>query len=222
MSIRKLVNVFENTGLSGFLARQAQKPNGWFAPISARMMNNANKGLEYLGLDLLELNGDEHILEIGFGNGRIMKEISNRLDSGKIHGIDISDKMLEVCSKKMKQEINTGKVSLSKASVEEIPFEDESFDKVFSCNTIYFWPEPEKNILEIKRLIKPGGAFICGFRTTDELDTFPFVKGNKSIFKNTYTEQGLQSFLEKAGFKNVEIKSQKDEPVDSHIAVSIR
>ena len=222
MAIKKIVQVFHGLGLSTFLAKQAQNPNGWFAPIAIKMMNDTNKDLEYLGLDLINIQGNEDILEVGFGNGRIMAEMCKKLDTGKIYGIDISVKMIADCSNRLKHEIKQGKIKLEKAGVDKIPLENDSVDKVFTCNTVYFWPEPLLNAQEILRVLKTGGTFLCGYRTDEEMDTFSFVQSNKSIFQNTFSEPEMKQFLQDAGFSKVEIICKAGKPLDSHFALATK
>ncbi|MHC0443676.1 class I SAM-dependent methyltransferase, partial [Flavobacterium sp. 3-210] len=49
----------------------------------------------------------------------------------------------------------------------KIPFEDETFDKVFTVNTIYFWQKPEDLLSEIYRVLKPNGNFCLTFAEED-------------------------------------------------------
>ena len=39
-------------------------------------------------------------------------------------------------------------------------FNEKSFDKIFTINTVYFWEEPEKIMTQIHRVLKPKGLFI--------------------------------------------------------------
>ena len=46
------------------------------------------------------------------------------------------------------------------ASVSAIPYEDNTFDLVTAVETLYFWPTPEADLPEIKRVMKPGGQLL--------------------------------------------------------------
>lgn len=210
-------------GFSSYFAKQLSNPHGFFGSrLITVMMNKGNAELEYFGLELMNLQGNEHILEIGFGNGRIMQEMNQQLSNGKIHGIDISDSAIAHTTKRLKQEVKSGKVVLQKASVEQIPTGDNTFDKAFTCNTIYFWPDLEACAKEILRTLKPGGTFYCGFRVADTMKNYPFVMKRRDIFKNTMTEGEVKALFEKAGFSQVEIKVKKSDFVDSYFAVAVK
>lgn len=210
-------------GFNGYFARQLSNPHGFIGSrFITKMMNQGNAELEYFGLELMNIQGGEHILEIGFGNGRIMEEMSKQLSEGEIYGIDISQEMIAHTTKRLKQEVKSGKVKLEKASVESIPADDNSFDKAFTCNTIYFWPDLDKCAKEVLRTLKPGGSFYCGFRVAETMKRYPFVASHRDIFKHAMTEEEVKSLFEKAGFSKVEIKVKKSEFVDSYFAVAVK
>ena len=191
-------------GLKSFLAKQARRPSGWFGRvITSWILNKANASLEDMGLELMDIKEVDHILEIGFGNGRLISKMASRLNSGFIAGIEISDAMLTVARKKNKKHIELGVVELKEASVSNIPYSDQSFDKVFTSNTIYFWPDPEKDIQEVYRVLKPGGTFYCAMRPKKDLLSRNMIKSQRNIFENIYSPEEMEEFLRSSGFKEV-------------------
>jgi len=59
------------------------------------------------------------------------------------------------------------------ADVEKMPFDDETFDVIYTANTVYFWRDAEKAVSEIKRVLKPGGKFINLALTKEGFEKFP-------------------------------------------------
>ena len=51
------------------------------------------------------------------------------------------------------------------ADAAALPFPEAFFDVVLSVNTIYFWPDPDKVLAEMKRILKPGGRLVLGYRS---------------------------------------------------------
>lgn len=52
---------------------------------------------------------------------------------------------------------------LRRGSVEKLPFEGESFDKVLSINSMQVWPDAVAGLREIRRVMKAGGRIALGF-----------------------------------------------------------
>ena len=57
-----------------------------------------------------------------------------------------------------------------------MPFPDARFDKAYSVHALYFWKSPVIHLREIRRVLRPGGRLVLGFRTKDDgsgADAFP-------------------------------------------------
>lgn len=209
--------------LKKFLARQAYQPSGLFGSlIAGRAFNKTNGNLEDMALNQMPIRENSTILEIGFGNGRLINKIGNQLQTGKIYGIEISKPMLAQAKKLNQKLIEQGVVELQEGSIEQIPFEDHMFDVIVTHNTIYFWPDPKNNIQEVLRVLKPGGSFYCGFRQEDQMKQVTVMNQNRDIFKNLYSQERMEQFLSESGFKQVSTDHQKDKPLDNVLAVARR
>ena len=51
-------------------------------------------------------------------------------------------------------------MSVIEASVDDLPFADSSFDVVTTVESFYFWPNPECDLAEVWRVLRPGGRFL--------------------------------------------------------------
>ena len=203
------------TPVKEFLAKQARMPYGWFGRLVApRVFNKENKAMEAFAYELVKPEKADTLLEIGFGNGRLISEIMSLIDEGKVYGVELSEAMLDRARAKNKQWLEHGKLELKQGSVTELPYPDATFDKVFTVNTIYFWPDPENNLKEIKRVLKPGGYFICVMRLKDQMTALngPFknsiVTNNRAIFENLFDGGAAKALFESAGFQEVRVQSK--------------
>lgn len=81
-----------------------------------------------------------------------------------------------------------------------MPFDNESFDVVVSTEVLEHVPSPDEYLLEIKRVLKPGGIFFF---------TVPFLMSLHEIPHDyyRYTPYALERIFKKAGFKIIEIKA---------------
>lgn len=193
------------SSIKNYLANQARRPTGLFGRIIAPIVfNRENKQMEQFGLELLDPQKDDQILEIGPGNGRLISEIMPKIQSGKVCAIDISKQMVNLAYKRNKQWIDEDMLEIRKASISDIPYPGKYFDKVFTCNTIYFWPEPTKDLQEVLRVLKPGGEFICALRSKQQMESFnSVVRENKDVFQNLYQEKDVIQLFREAGYQQV-------------------
>ena len=44
--------------------------------------------------------------------------------------------------------------------MESLSFADDTFDKITTVESFYFWPAPQENLKEVRRVLKPGGTFV--------------------------------------------------------------
>ena len=97
------------------------------------------------------------VLELGCGTGKLwLKNKENINNSLNITLSDFSKSMLKIAKDKLKEvEYN---FKYEEINVESIPYEDNSFDVVIAEHMIYFAPNIEKALLEIRRILKPGGV----------------------------------------------------------------
>ena len=57
-----------------------------------------------------------------------------------------------------------GRVVLCRANVSRLPFASGCFDRVCAVNSFQFWPAPEKDLQELRRVLKPGGLLALTLR----------------------------------------------------------
>ena len=93
-------------------------------------------------------------------------------------------------------------------SVERIIFAKDWFDAVTAFETVYFWPDLPQCFREVYRVLKPGGTFlICNESNgdTDKDEKWTEIIGGMTIYKDAE----LKTYLEQAGFHEVQIHKKK-------------
>ena len=156
------------------IARQLRKPEGSAGLEVARRMNQANEFLYDFTLDEMLVSNHQSILEIGFGNGKFFYKQFNRAEELQITGLDFSDDMIRAAQSMNQDYIEQGKLILIKGQSDKMPFPNSSFDIVFCINVAYFWDEPQDHLLEIYRVLRPGGRLYTTIRTPESLAKMPF------------------------------------------------
>ncbi len=112
-------------------------------------------------VSLLDISPTDHVLEIGFGPGIAVEEVSRLASRGRVVGVDHSEVMVRRALKKNAEGVRSGLVDLRHGSVAGLRDldlgKDRAFDKVFAVNSMGFWPDPTERLRELRRLLRPGG-----------------------------------------------------------------
>ena len=116
-------------------------------------------------LELMNVS-PEKILDAGCGTGFCTRILDKKFSKAKTIGVDIAPGMIEFAKQK-KGFFN--KIDYQVADVEQLPFNDNSFDLVFSNLAVQWSVEPKKVFLELNRVLKPGGLLIFSSMGPDTL-----------------------------------------------------
>ncbi|MEI2739741.1 MAG: class I SAM-dependent methyltransferase [Chitinophagaceae bacterium] len=190
------------------MAKQLRRPSGAMGGKVGNMMNKANEFLYDFTLDVMSPSASQSILEIGFGNGRFFNKIFSKANMLKVTGLDFSETMFKAASDNNKELIATGKLHLHFGSSDKLPFADNSFDKIFCINVIYFWDEPQQHLQEMFRVLKSGGRFYATVRTKESMLKMPFTKYGF----NFYDSNNWKTLLNEAGLTFIG-ETATDEPI---------
>ncbi len=101
------------------------------------------------------INKSTYALDIGCGTGRWTKYLSDKL--GFIEALDPSDAVF--AADELLKDIKN--VRITKASVETIPFDDETFDFAMSIGVLHHIPDTQKAMADCVKKLKKGGYFYC-------------------------------------------------------------
>lgn len=148
------------------------------------------------------------ILELGCGNGNHWEGKIDTIPNGcSLVLSDFSEGMLDLVREKFSTNKN---VSIKQIDIQEIPFEDETFDVVIANHMLFHVPDLNKALLEVKRVLKVDGVFYSA--TDGNGGMRPFLHNAIVKFEPTstaFTEQlpfNLQNGCEILNkyFKNVQ------------------
>ena len=157
----------------------------------------------------LEIPPDCRILDVGCGSGWAVYEMSRYAVKGRLIGIDISPAMVAKASSSYGE---PDRVTFLQGEAEQIPLEDNSFDLVVSFESVFFWPDISKALMEIHRVLVPGGclAIFTGLYEGMKFQRFmmrisQFFVGDLHIFLRTAQE--YKGFFCEAGFSHISQES---------------
>lgn len=100
----------------------------------------------------LFLKGDEHILDIGCGDGKITALLAQRVPHGKVVGIDPSESMLNKANS-----VYLDNLAFVKNRAEDFAY-DEQFDHIIAIHVMHWIQEQAKALENIHKHLKPNGC----------------------------------------------------------------
>lgn len=109
-------------------------------------------------VEIVEVQPNDKILEIGFGPGISVQEMAKLASNGHIAGIDYSELMLARAKKRNLQAIQEGRVDLKHGNVSDLPSFGVTFDKIVAINNVMYWPNLTESLEGLRMTLKPGGA----------------------------------------------------------------
>jgi ubiquinone/menaquinone biosynthesis C-methylase UbiE len=132
----------------------AGKVAGW---VMAHRPSNRRRNSWVAGL--LEVRPTDRILEIGFGPGLAIVELSRHVGpGGQVYGIDHSEVMLRRVTRRNAAAIQAGRVTLMLGSVGQLPPAlDGPFDAILAVNSLGFWAAPAGRLEDLRSRLTPGG-----------------------------------------------------------------
>lgn len=157
-------------------------------------------------------------LEVGSGPGYLGLEWLKKTRGTRLKGIDISADMIELARKNaLEYGYTNGRVEYILSSADMMPFDDNTFDVVFSNGSLHEWEHPVDTFNQMQRVLKPGGLFFVSDLRRDMnflvkgfmyLVTRPrqIRPGLITSIRAAYTPNELAGILQKSVFNRWKIK----------------
>ncbi|MDQ3481178.1 MAG: class I SAM-dependent methyltransferase [Actinomycetota bacterium] len=158
------------------LARQLGRPDGMRGRFVARGLNRGNRGTVTAAVDATGVGSGQTAADIGFGGGVGLPLLLVRvLPGGHVHGVDLSDTMLDRAKRRYRKETLAGSLTLHAGSITALPLSDESLDAAITVNTIYFVADLDQAFTELARVLRPSGRVVVGLGDPAVMAKLPFT-----------------------------------------------
>ena len=135
------------------------------------------------------------VLDVGCGTGYTTEGLLGHEGVVEVVGLDMNSVQLGRASKKLHRKNN--RVSFSRGDAENLPFGDNLFDVVVSIGAIEYFPDPDRAIFEMARVVKQGGLVVVG---GPEYGWFRKVALDKFFYSPSMDE--TTEMLSKSGLKD--------------------
>ena len=120
-------------------------------------MNRRHSALTDWGLEHVRVGSRDVVLDVGCGGGRTIEKLAGLTSEGKVYGIDHAEESVAAARRLNERLIQIGRVDVRQTSVSNLPFDANTFDLVTAIETHFWWPDMDRGMREIERVLKPGG-----------------------------------------------------------------
>ena len=136
-------------------------PKGFIGRLMLSGMNMGHSPMAKWGFSQFDIPDKANIVDIGCGGGYNLKRLLAACPEGKVFGVDISEESVKKSIAVNKKEVGR-RCKVIQESAEKLPFKDQVLDLATAFETVYFWPDPQENFKEVRRVLKEGGRFfVC-------------------------------------------------------------
>ena len=159
-------------------------------------------------IEMLTLKGEELILDLATGTGRVARPLSKHIKGGRIVGVDQALAMLDVGHQ---HEDPIPHYDQSAGEADKLPFKTNTFDRAFVSFSLHHFGNPSGAASEVLRVLKNSGRFVVLDpiieEAKDSVDIQLETKINQ-VFRRTHgndfryhTASSIQHLLTKAGYR---------------------
>ena len=195
--------------LTRFLIKQSQKPSGLVGRVITKIWSFYFKKLSLWAIKQTTISGNYRILEIGYGGGSTIKNLLALNKNLEIHGIDISKESYRTAQRVHSDSIRKGSVQLKIGNVENIPYQNNYFDRVFAIQTHIFWKDIKKSFQEVYRVLSSNSTLIIAsekekinYHMTDYRTSHEFIQLLTSIGFSKIEEKQNRNWILYAVYKD--------------------
>lgn len=190
------------------MERRSERPQLSAADIWARFGITEHFGGYFATNELLDRCGGikpgEKILVIGCGTGYTPVMLA-REHGADVVATDIDPRMLDLAQERFVKTGTQDRIRSQIADVQELPFEDNIYDKVLAESVLVF-TDPSRSVAEIRRVLKPGGVIGINEVTVPETPPRKAIETLTQFYPQgmqILSEQEWRRIFEEAGFEDV-------------------
>jgi arsenite methyltransferase len=133
--------------------------NRWAEAGEGQKMENHHLDITEKTIQRMNLRPGERVLDLGCGSGWATRLLARLVADGpegfgQVVGVDVSDEMIRLARSASKDFDNLMYVW---GSATQIPWEENFFDKMLSVESFYYYPDQERALAELFRVMAPRG-----------------------------------------------------------------
>jgi SAM-dependent methyltransferase len=189
----------------GRIRAQFGRPSGFSGRVRGWIMASrpSNRRRNVWAVSLLEVQRRDRVLEIGFGPGLAVREISRLAVEGCVCGLDHSEEYCVRPRSGTRPPFGRARSILRLGSADRLPLFAEPFDKVLAVNAIMFRDQTMDRLKALRRVMRPGGRIAIAHqpRGPGVTDVTAAARG-----------EAIAAALTQAGFSEVRLRTMMLKP----------
>jgi ubiquinone/menaquinone biosynthesis C-methylase UbiE len=166
---------------------------------------------------LLNLRGNESILDVATGTGHTAAVLAGALPRGRVVGVDLSPRMIDQARRKMSA-LGLGNVELVEMDMLDLGFPANTFDIVVSTFGIFFAPDMDAQLGRMTAVTKPGGKIAVSTFREDYFSpmrdmmitrlTHYGVPPPPQSWRAVATVDGCRALFARAGLRTIQVEER--------------
>ena len=133
--------------------------NRWAEAGEGEKMERHHLDITWKTIRLMDLRPGDRVLDLGCGSGWATRLVARLVADGpegfgQVVGVDVSDEMIRQARAASKDFEN---ILYVWGSAQEIPWEENFFDKMISVESFYYYPDQDQALAELFRVMAPHG-----------------------------------------------------------------
>jgi SAM-dependent methyltransferase len=140
------------------------------------------------------------VLEVGCGRGVGLPLLLSEFGAAHVDGVDLDPRQVTRARMRLRGRYE-GRIDVRVASVEQLPFQNASFDAVFDFGILHHIPAWQSAVSEIGRVLKPGGTFFFEEVTSAALERWSYRTFLEHPKANRFSEADFLEALRNYGLR---------------------
>ena len=144
---------------------------------------------------------DDRFLDVACGAGGLVLDLAPRV--GRAVGVDLSDGMLQIARGRLSEAANhPANVDFLQGPSDALPFDDGSFTALVCTTALHHFPDPQRSIDEMARVLAPGGRAVIGDACRDSVAAKladPLLRRFEAGHAGLQRKRDIEAMLVRAG-----------------------